>query len=447
MATRRSKKANGSSSNPFNIDTAQQGAAPLEPRYTGRFIVLLAEGGEATAQKTLARAAGLKHVASADDFKSSELSADVAAGADALYLPEIGVMVVDGDSDRVAAVAALEDATSGIEAKEPEQICYALQDAGTFSVTADYARGFRDGVSRFSDTLLRGPAAEADMEALAWSELQFTWGLQATLVHSSRQSGKSARVAVLDTGMDLRHPDFAGRRIVGTSFVSGQTVQDGHGHGTHCIGTACGPQKPGQPPRYGIAFDAQIFAGKVLSNAGSGGDAGILAGINWAVANQCQVISMSLGAPVRPGETFSPVYEGVAKRALQRGSLIVAAAGNESRSPVGRPANCPSIMAVSALDKQLQLASFSNIGVNPNGGQIDIAAPGVDVLSSVPMPRRYARFQGTSMATPHVAGIAALHFQATRATGSALWRVLVTTARRLALPSAHVGAGIVQAPR
>ncbi len=99
---------------------------------------------------------------------------------------------------------------------------------------------------------------------------------------------------MLDTGFDVGHPDFAGRRVVTQSFVPGEQAQDGHGHGTHCIGTDCGPRQPGQLPRYGIAYEAEIYAGKVLSNAGSGTDAGILAGIQWAIANGCQVISMSL---------------------------------------------------------------------------------------------------------------------------------------------------------
>jgi subtilisin family serine protease len=115
------------------------------------------------------------------------------------------------------------------------------------------------------------------------------------------------KVAVLDTGLDLGHPDFAGRQITAQSFVQGEQVQDGHGHGTHCIGTACGPRTPGRLPRYGIAYQAQIFAGKVLSNAGSGGDGGILAGIDWAIRNGCAVVSMSLGSPVEPLELVTPV--------------------------------------------------------------------------------------------------------------------------------------------
>ena len=103
-------------------------------------------------------------------------------------------------------------------------------------------------------------------------------------------------MAVLDTGMDLRHPDFVGRPVVSQTFV-GQPVQDLHGHGTHCIGTSCGPKAPpGTTPRYGIGSAASIFAGKVLSNAGSGTQAQVLAGMNWAIANGCHVISMSLGS-------------------------------------------------------------------------------------------------------------------------------------------------------
>ena len=162
------------------------------------------------------------------------------------------------------------------------------------------------------------------------------------------------------------------------SFV-GEPVQDLHSHGTHCIGTACGPRKPQRLPAYGIASEAEIYAGKVLSNQGSGADGGILSGIDWAIRNKCTVISMSLGAPVAVNAAFSTVYETVAQRALAAGSLIVAAAGNESSrpgriAPVGHPANCPSIIAVAAVYSSLAIDRFSSRGINMRGGQVDIAA-------------------------------------------------------------------------
>lgn len=185
---------------------------------------------------------------------------------------------------------------------------------------------------------------------------------------------------------------------------------------------------------------------------------------------------MSLGARVQPGETFSTIYENVAQRALRSspGTLIVAAAGNDSRipgtnnrfeppKPVGRPANCPSILAVAAVDANLGIAPFSNGGINPSGGGVDIAGPGVGVFSSVPdpfppnvqpsgpgrpWPPRYHSISGTSMATPHVAGIAAMWLEAggPGTTAQALWQLLTGNARRLTLPSRDVGAGLVQAP-
>lgn len=193
-----------------------------------------------------------------------------------------------------------------------------------------------------------------------------------------------------------------------------------------------------------------------MSNRGSGSDGGILAGIEWAITNGCQIISMSLGAPARPGDTYSQVYEQVGKRVLSRGSLIIAAAGNESSdrkgkrlvppNPVGHPANSPSIMAVAAVDAQLQIAAFSNSSINPSGGQVDIAGPGVAVYSSWFLPSRYRTISGTSMATPHVAGIAALYVEATGKTGLDLWGLLMRDSQRLALASVDVGSGLVQAP-
>ncbi len=161
---------------------------------------------------------------------------------------------------------------------------------------------------------------------------------------------------------------------------------------------------------------------------------------------------MSLGGRTQVNEPYSPIYEAVAQRALRRGTLIIAAAGNDSNRasgrivPVARPANCPSIMAVAALDSQLRIANFSNRGINPEGGQVDIAAPGVGVYSSWLMPTQYRTISGTSMATPHVAGIAALYAETSGLRGQELWNYLTQTARRLPLASEDVGTGLIQAP-
>ncbi len=319
------------------------------------------------------------------------------------------------------------------------------------SISSDYLRGYRDAVTTLVDRLVSPDQAAAN-QAMAIDESQTTWGLQATKVINSRFSGQAIKVAVLDTGFDLQHPDFLGRKITAQSFIAGEDAQDMNGHGTHCVGTSCGPQTPSTLPRYGVAYNAEIFVGKVLSNAGSGTDSQVLQGIEWAIANGCQIISMSLGSPTRPGDSYSRIYDAVAQRALRRGTLIVAAAGNESNRrariirPVGRPANCPSILAVAALDSQIKIGNFSTRGINPDGGQVDIAAPGVAIRSSWPMPIRYRTISGTSMATPHVAGIAALYAESTGLRGTDLWNRLTRSSRRLALPSVDVGAGLVQAP-
>jgi subtilisin len=267
-----------------------------------------------------------------------------------------------------------------------------------------------------------------------------TWGLIATRVTSSAYTGQGIRIAMLDTGFDLAHPDFIGRSITPVSFVSGQGPQDGNGHGTHTAGTACGPKAPIGVERYGISGQAHIFVGKVLSNSGSATSATVLAGMNWAVANRCHVISMSLGGP---GGPFA-YYTQAGQAALNAGCLIIAAAGNASQRPARiaptlSPANSPTIMSVAALDANLQVAVFSC------GGKIDIAGPGVNVFSSLPMPRRYGTLSGTSMATPHVAGIAALFAQSNAAfRGAKLRSELVRAARRLPFPATDVGAGLVQ---
>ena len=410
-------------------------------RTTGRYLVLLPEDNTSSGMSALTDSTGVRDI---DDSAVSNL----------------GVAVVSLDPNQLQSLTTAVAGDAPMLAVEPEQILYAITGNSVSSSTASYLQGYKEGITKLVDSLNIGTVTpDQQLTASNFADGSTTWGLQATKVVNSKYSGSGIKVAVLDTGLDLTHPDFAGRMITSESFIPGQEVQDLHGHGTHCIGTACGamtPPDPSFPMRYGIAYNAEIFVGKVLSNEGSGADGGILAAIDRAITNGCHIISMSLGASTVPGTPFSPIYESIAKRALSRGTLIIAAAGNESFrpgfiSPVGRPANCPSIMAVAALDNQLQVAYFSNGSINPDGGQIDIAAPGVDVYSTwttkaPSSPSRYLTISGTSMATPHVAGIAALYAEATGKRGMELWGLLMRDAQRLALPSVDVGVGLVQAP-
>ncbi|MBT9318002.1 S8 family peptidase [Leptothoe spongobia] len=425
---------------------------------TGRYLVLLPEEDLGSGIQALSSATGISGVARAADFEDHAFTTAELESPNASVFDRLGVAVVPLDPDQAQSVRASAAAHNNVLAIQPERIVYAIGQAG---LSADYLRGYSDAATHLCEQAgaQKGQLNIHDqpVDYPEFKDDQTTWGLKATRVIESTYSGLGIKIAVLDTGLDLAHPDFAGRVVHSRSFIAGESAQDANGHGTHCIGTACGPKDSPELPRYGIAYNAEIFAGKVLSDRGSGSDSGILAGIEWAVNNGCAVISMSLGAPTRPGDTYSPIYERVGQRALRSGSLIIAAAGNDSTDlatgrrlappkPVGYPANAPSLMAVAALNNQLQVASFSNGTINLDGGQLDIAGPGVDVHSTWPMPDRYNNISGTSMATPHVSGIAALYAEATGARGMELWAWLMRDAQRLGLSGTDVGIGLVQAP-
>lgn len=409
---------------------------------TGRYLVTFKESAGADAMNVF-KAQGMR-VADARDFDAQAITLEDVGDADAMVLPEIGVALIGGDAarERSMGVQSELETDSPIESIDPEYFQFAA-DSRYFTEelpeisTSDYLRGFLRATEILSKDLNHSNGhAELEPEEEV-QVLGATWGLVACKVPPSLRSGMGIKVAVLDTGFDPLHPDFVGRTIFSQTFV-GQPIQDLHGHGTHCIGTACGPKAPaGNTPRYGIGYRTSIFAGKVLTNSGSGTMASVLAGMNWAIANRCPVISMSLGGPGGP----QPAYTAAGQSALNNGCLIIAAAGNGSGAPTGSPANSPTIFSVASLDKTLVPSSFSN------KGKIEIAGPGRDIFSSWPRPTRYNTISGTSMATPHVAGCAALWAETSpNMRGLTLWRKLQASAKRLPLPATRVGAGLVQAP-
>ena len=407
-----------------------------DPTKTGRFLITFKEGAAEQGISELSSVSGFR-TASANDFTDRAAVLEAAGDADALVFPEIGVAVVGAEaaSSRSMTSEASIAEDSAVQSIDPEYFMFAAGVNPT-----DYMKGVLRMAQMIYADLGEAPAIEET--EIETAVLGNTWGLTACRVPQSTRDGNGIKVAVLDTGFDLGHPEFAGRSFTTGSFV-GQPVQDLHGHGTHCTGTACGPKSPpGAIQRYGIGHRTDIFIGKVLTNSGSGTQAQILAGMNWAIANKCAVISMSLRAAVPP----QPSYTAAGAAALANGCLIIAASGNDSLrpsiiKPAGAPANSPTIMSVAAVDSALRVASFSN------GGKVDIAGPGVNTFSSWPRPVLHNTISGTSMATPHVAGCAALWAQTSPALRGLLLRArLIASARQLPLPASDVGAGLVQAP-
>jgi subtilisin family serine protease len=430
------------------LKALESGGEALE---TGRFLVTIKEG--ASAQEGLA-ALGVDpaRVADTRDFDSQVADFESLGDAQAANFGELPVVLVGGDFDpeRLATIAEEIADDSPIETIEPEHVVfgemaysayYGSVASEAYPPLGESGQDYLRVVAKVLEVIAREtyggrPQMEVQEQIAAAGA---TWGVVACRVPQSTRSGVGIRVAVLDTGMDLGHPDFSGRHPTSKTFVE-QAVQDMHGHGTHCIGTSCGPKTASASAqgRYGVAHRASIFVGKVLLNSGGSVDGSVLSGMNWAIANRCQVISMSLEGPGGP-HSF---YTKAGQTALNNGLLMIAAAGNRAQ-PTGAPANSPTIVSVASLDPgTLSPSSFSNFG------KVDIAGPGRDVYSSYTRVKsRYKILSGTSMATPHVAGCAALWAESsTGLRGQALLNKLRATVKSLPFPPSRVGAGLVQAP-
>lgn len=283
--------------------------------------------------------------------------------------------------------------------------------------------------------------------------------IEAPYMWSRGHDGSGVRIAILDTGIDSGHPMLIGKVVLAEDFTGGGNPEDVYGHGTHCAGIAAGSTANGGSYD-GVAPGALLINGKVLSDDGYGSTSGIVAGINWAVDpdgnastdDGADVISMSLGAAFcDPHEPMSLAI----RDAVEAGVLVVVAAGNcgdacpslscHGYAGVMSPGCSPYALTVGATDKHDNWACFSSGGiVSGVGTKPDLSAPGVNIRSSV--PGGYSPMRGTSMATPHVAGAAALIISANPGMGPEEVRaVLENTANDLGTPGkdTYFGWGLV----
>ncbi|MEV0690960.1 S8 family serine peptidase [Streptomyces sp. NPDC050388] len=231
--------------------------------------------------------------------------------------------------------------------------------------------------------------------------------------------GKGVKIAVLDTGVDATHPDLKGQVTASKNFTSSSSTGDKVGHGTHVAAIAAGTGAKSGGKYKGVAPGAKVLNGKVLDDFGFGDDSGILAGMEWAAAQGADVVNMSLGG----GDTaeIDPMEAAVNKLSAEKGILFAIAAGNEGPESIGSPGSADAALTVGAVDDKDKLADFSSTGPRVGDGAVkpDVTAPGVDITAASAKgnliaqevgekPAGYMSISGTSMATPHVAGAAAL---------------------------------------
>ncbi|MEV5705314.1 S8 family peptidase [Actinoallomurus sp. NPDC052274] len=232
-------------------------------------------------------------------------------------------------------------------------------------------------------------------------------------------TGKGVTVAVLDTGYDEKHPDLKGVVTEAKGFTDGgpDDVQDHFGHGTHVTSTVAGSGAASGGRYKGVAPDAKVIMGKVLDDDGQGQDSWALAGMEWA-AGKAKIVSMSLGAQDFQGA--DPLEQAVNSLTASTGALFVIAAGNDGPDDrsLSSPATADAALAVGAVDRSDGLTDFSSRGPRLGDYAVkpDITAPGLDIRAAVPVDDTnsadpYEEMSGTSMATPHVAGAAAILLQ------------------------------------
>ncbi|MFJ4925980.1 S8 family peptidase [Streptomyces sp. NPDC088736] len=267
--------------------------------------------------------------------------------------------------------------------------------------------------------------------------------------------GSGVTVAVLDTGIDATHPDVSGSIVGQVDFTGSPTgTKDGHGHGTHVASTVLGSGAASKGLRKGVAPGAELLVGKVCDDQGQCPDDGIIAAMDWAAHSGAKIVNMSLGGD--PTDGTDPMSQALNQLSRDTGTLFVVAAGNSGfvAQKVVAPGSADDALTVAAVDKSDDMASFSNRGprIGDGAAKPDIAAPGVDIVAAraagttmgTPVDQYYTAADGTSMATPHVAGAAAIVAQQhPELTGQQIKTLLMDTATDLGHDLYAQGAGRV----
>lgn len=254
-------------------------------------------------------------------------------------------------------------------------------------------------------------------------------------------NGTGVKVAVLDTGVDAKHPDMAQVKET-KNFTTASDAVDHQGHGTHVASTIAGSGTASGGKYKGVAPGADLLIGKVLGDDGAGATSWIIAGMEWAVDQGADVVSMSLGS-TQPSDGTDPMAQAVDSLSDSSGALFVIAGGNSGpgKTTISTPGAADAALTVGAVDKSDQLASFSSRGPRLGNGAVkpEITAPGVNIVAAraagttmgTPAGADYTSANGTSMATPHVAGAAAILKQRHPDwNGDRLKQVLISSANR-----------------
>ncbi|MFF6963436.1 S8 family serine peptidase [Streptomyces anthocyanicus] len=353
-------------------------------------------------------------------------------------------------------------------------------ETGELPLIVTYGKGVRAATPRGAERTrslpsVRGAAVEADKGRAFWREftrrgagVEGVWldgRVTADMAESNAQigtreaweaglTGKGVTVAVLDSGVDAGHPDLAGRIAQSRSFIPGEEVADRHGHGTHVTSTVGGSGAASDGKEKGVAPGATLAVGKVLDDEGFGSESEIIAGMEWAARDvDADIVSMSLGS-TEPSDGTDPMAEAVNTLSRETGALFVIAAGNTGApSSIGSPGAADAALTVGAVDSADQAAWFTSAGprYGDNALKPDLSAPGVGILAARSRLAEgsgdYTSMDGTSMATPHIAGVAALLAEEHPDwSGARLKDALMSTSKELDVSAYQLGAGRVSVP-